>query len=108
MTMHKEARNIETSDIQNHPEKVKNTKPIYCIVYNKQNKSNSGRKSPQCCIISFYLTLIWVVFLGICSNLARKYTSICSFRIYTFQYQGFLNFADVSIFFKKINIFWPK
>ena len=108
MIMHKEAGNIVTSDDQNHPEKVKNTKPIYCIVYNKQNKSKSGRKSPQRCIISFYLTLIWVVILGVCSNLARKHTSICSFRIYTFQYQGFLDFADVSIFFQKINICWPK
>ena len=35
--MHKEARNIVSSDIQNHPEKVKNAKPIYCIVHNKQN-----------------------------------------------------------------------
>ena len=32
------------------------------------------------------------------SNFARKY----SFRKYTFQYQGPLNFADVSIFYKKM------
>ena len=36
------------------------------------------------------------------SNLARKYTHICSFRKYTFQYQGPFNFADVSIFCKKL------
>ena len=35
------------------------------------------------------------------SNLARKYTQVWRFRIYTFQYQGSLNFADVSIFFAK-------
>ena len=35
------------------------------------------------------------------SNLARKYKHICIFRKYTFQYQGLLNFADVSIFCKK-------
>ena len=32
-------------------------------------------------------------------NLARKYTLIC--RKHTFQYQGSLNFSDVSIFCKK-------
>ena len=32
-------------------------------------------------------------------NLAGKYTHICSFRKYTFQYQRPLYFADVSIFF---------
>ena len=35
------------------------------------------------------------------SNLARKYTDISSFKKYTFQYQGPLNFADFSIFSKK-------
>ena len=35
------------------------------------------------------------------SNLARKYRHICSFRKYTLQYQGSLNFADVSIIFAK-------
>ena len=34
-------------------------------------------------------------------NLVRKYTHLCSFRKYTFQYQGPLNFANVSIFFSK-------
>ena len=42
------------------------------------------------------------------SNLVRKYTHICSFRKYTFQYQSPLNFADVSIFLQKLNVFWPK
>ena len=68
-------------------------------------------------------TLIWVGFLGVSfkvgwggkitpclkpvrikletSNLARKYTPICSFRKYTFQCVGPLNFADVSIFLNK-------
>ena len=34
-------------------------------------------------------------------KLVRKYTHICSFRKYTFQYQALLNFADVSIFLQK-------
>ena len=38
--------------------------------------------------------------------LLRKYTHIWSFREYTFQYQGTLNFADDSIFLQKISIFW--
>ena len=42
------------------------------------------------------------------SNLARKYTPICSFRKYTFQCLGSLNFADVSIFLKKITFFVQK
>ena len=77
------------------------------------------------------LTLIWVGFLGIrfevgggkiipppclklvrvmleTSNLARKYTPICSFRKYTFQYLGPLNFADFSIFLQKISVFCTK
>ena len=33
-------------------------------------------------------------------NLVRKYTNKCSFRKYTFQYQGSLNFAYVSTFCK--------
>ena len=37
-----------------------------------------------------------------------KYTHICSFRKYTFQYRGSLNFADVSIFLQKISFFWPQ
>ena len=41
-------------------------------------------------------------------NLVRKYTHICSFRNYTFYYQDPLNFADVSTFLQKINIFWQK
>lgn len=41
-------------------------------------------------------------------NLVRKYTNKCSFRKYTFQYQGSLNFAYVSIFFHRISIFWQK
>ena len=36
------------------------------------------------------------------SNLTRKYTPICSFRKYTFQCLGPLNFADVSIFCEKL------
>ena len=42
------------------------------------------------------------------SNLARKYTPICSFRKYTFQCLGPLNFADVSIFQQKNSVFCPK
>ena len=42
------------------------------------------------------------------SNLARKYTPICSFRKYTFQCLGHLNFTDVSIFLQKISVFCPK
>ena len=75
------------------------------------------------------LTLVWVGFLGVrfdwrdgrttpclklvrimlaSSNLARKYTHIFSFRKYTFQCLGFLDFADVSIFLQKIIVFCPK
>ena len=76
------------------------------------------------------LTLIWVSFLGVhfelgggsiitpclklvrimleTSNLALKYTSICSFRKYIFQCLGSLNFVDVSIFLQKISAFCPK
>ena len=36
------------------------------------------------------------------SNLARKYIHRGSFRKYTFQYQGPINFDDVSIFLAKI------
>ena len=42
------------------------------------------------------------------SNLARKYTPICSFRKYTFQCLGPLKFADISIFLQKISDFCPK
>ena len=42
------------------------------------------------------------------SNLARKYTPICSFTKYTFQCLDPLNFADVSIFLQKISVFCPK
>ena len=42
------------------------------------------------------------------SNLARKYTPICSFRKYVFQCLGPLNFADVSIFLAKNSVFCPK
>ena len=42
------------------------------------------------------------------SNLVRKYTSICSFRKYTFQCLGPLNFADVSIFLQKNQRFLSK
>ena len=42
------------------------------------------------------------------SNLARKYTPICSFRKCTFQCLGPFNFADVSIFLQKISVFCPK
>ena len=69
-----------------------------------------------------YLTLIWVGFLEVrsqvgqvklpsclkpvritleTSNLARKYTPICSSRKYTFQCEGPLSFADRSIFCPK-------
>ena len=42
------------------------------------------------------------------SHLARKCTPIFSFRKYTFQCLGPLNFADVSIFLQKISVFCPK
>ena len=42
------------------------------------------------------------------SNLARKYTPICSSRKYTFQWLKPLNLADVSIFLKKIVFFSKK
>ena len=42
------------------------------------------------------------------SNLASKYTSICSFRKHTFYCLGPLNFADVSIFLQKISGFYPR
>ena len=42
------------------------------------------------------------------SNLARKYTPICSFRKYTFQCLDLLNFFDVSIFLQEISVFYPK
>ena len=42
------------------------------------------------------------------SNLARKYTPICSFRKYSFYYLGPLSFADVSIFLQNISVFCPK
>ena len=77
--------------------------------------------------MKFTLTLIWVDFLGVrfevwgvppclkpvkimleTSNLARKYTSVCSFRKYTFQDLDPLSFADVSIFLQKISVFSPK
>ena len=32
-------------------------------------------------------------------SLVRQFTQICTYRKYTFQYQGPLNFADASIFF---------
>ena len=39
-------------------------------------------------------------------NLLCKYTHICSFRKYAFQYQGILIFAYISIFFcKKLSFF---
>ena len=34
------------------------------------------------------------------SNLASKYKHIFSFRKYTFEYQGLLNFADAAFFAK--------
>ena len=42
------------------------------------------------------------------SYLARKYTSTCSFRKYTIQCLGSLNFADISIFFAKTKLFLSK
>ena len=42
------------------------------------------------------------------SNLACKYTPICSFRKYTFQCLAPLNFADVSIFLQKNQRFLSK
>ena len=42
------------------------------------------------------------------SDLAQKYTPICSFRKYTFQCLGPLIFADVSFFLQKINVFCSK
>ena len=41
-------------------------------------------------------------------DLVRKYTLICSFRKHIFQYQGFLTFADVTMFLAKISIFSKK
>ena len=67
------------------------------------------------------LTLIWVGFLGArfevgrvgrimleTWNLVRKFTHICSFRKYTFQYQALFNFADASILFAKNQHFFGK
>ena len=42
------------------------------------------------------------------SNLAHTYTSICSFRKYTFYCLSPLNFANVSIFLQNVNVFSPK
>ena len=42
------------------------------------------------------------------SNLACKYTLICSFRKYTFQCLGPFSFAEVSIFLQKGSVFCPK
>ena len=42
------------------------------------------------------------------TNLARKYTSIGSFRKYSFFCLDLLNFADVSIFLQKIEFFIQK
>ena len=42
------------------------------------------------------------------SKLVCKYTHICSFIKYIFQYQDSLNFRDVSIFLQKISTFWQK
>ena len=78
--------------------------------------------------VFLYLILIWVGFLWVCFevwegnypclklviilpeiwNLVCKYTNICSFREFTFQYRGLLNFANVSIFFPKSSSFWQK
>ena len=78
-----------------------------------------------------HLTLIWVSFLGVrfevwkgggvgdiitpCLKfvrimletwyLVRKYTLVSSFKKYTFQYQDFLNFDDISNFLQKISKF---
>ena len=41
-------------------------------------------------------------------NLARKHAQIFSFRKYIFQYQGALNFDNISVFLQKIGIFWQK
>ena len=67
----------------------------------------------------FMSTLIWVGFLGACFevewegvvklirimlktyNLARMYTSICSFKKCPFSTKELLTFADVSIFLQK-------
>ena len=76
------------------------------------------------------ITLIWVGFLGVrfevvgggkiipclkpvrimleTLKLARNYAPICSFRKYTIQCLGPLNFADVSIFLQKNSVFCPK
>ena len=82
------------------------------------------------------LTLIWMGFLGVrfevcvcvwrgeggkitprlkpvrimleTSNLPRNYTPIFSFKKYTSQCLGPLNFADVSIFLQKISCFCPR
>ena len=62
---------------------------------------NGGNYSPRQC-----LKLVWIMIENL--NLASKYTIICSFRKYTFQYKGPLNFTDASIFLQKISVLWPK
>ena len=42
------------------------------------------------------------------SNLVCKYKPICSFRKYIFYYLGLLNFADISIFCKKLGFLFKK
>ena len=75
------------------------------------------------------LTLIWLGFLVVrfevgwvnlppclkpvrimleTSNLARKYTPICSYRKYTFYCLDPLSFAYASIFLQKISVFLSK
>ena len=52
-------------------------------------------KQPPC------LSLKLVIIMPQTSNLARKYTNICSFRKYTFYYQDSLNFVHCSSFLPK-------
>ena len=59
-----------------------------------------GVKLPPCLKLVRIVLETW--------NLVRKFTHICSFRKYTFEYQGLLNFAEVSIFFAKNQHFLAK
>ena len=53
-----------------------------------------------------HLKLVRIILEG--SNLVSKYTPICSFRKYTFQCLGPLNFANINIFQQKNSIFYPR
>ena len=59
-----------------------------------------GRKITPCLKLVRIMLETW--------NLIRKFTRTCTFRNYTFQYQGPLNFSDISIFFAKNKPFLAK